>query len=143
MSERRGQPSNHKPDAVFEGRTPERPRTRYPDFGPTLAAEYLQQGGFPLSRATLRQWMVEGGLWRAAKPHPPRPRRPRLGELVQIDGSPRDRFEGRGPRCTPVAFIGDAASRVMAARLTRRNPASLSGWAARLCSGLHLSGGTL
>lgn len=42
----------------------------------------------------------------------------RLGELVQIDGSgsPHDWFEGRGPRCTLIAFIDDATSRVMAAR---------------------------
>jgi len=34
---------------------------------------------------------------------------------VQIDGSPHDWFEGRGPRCTLVAFIDDATSRVMQA----------------------------
>ena len=65
---------------------------------------------------------MEAGLWRAAKKkgrvHPPRPRRPRLGELVQIDGSPHDWFEGRGPRCTLIAFIDDATSRVMAACFT-------------------------
>lgn len=122
VSKRRGQPSNHKFDVVFKEQALDRLRTRYPDFGPTLAAEYLQQDGFPLSRETLRQWMIEGGLWRATKsrgkPHPPRPRRPRLGELVQIDGSPHDWFEGRGPRCTLIAFIDDATSRVMAACFT-------------------------
>jgi len=41
----------------------------------------------------------------------------RLGELVQIDGSLHDWFEGRGPRCCLIAFIDDATSRVMAARL--------------------------
>ncbi len=123
VSKRRGQPSNHKLDATFKEQALERLRTRYPGFGPTLAAEYLQQDGFPLSRETLRQWMIEGGLWRAAKPrgkpHPPRPRRPRLGELAQIDGSPHDWLEGRGPRCTLIAFIDDATSRVMAACFTR------------------------
>jgi len=34
---------------------------------------------------------------------------------VQIDGSPHDWFEGRGPRCTLIAFIDDATSRVMQA----------------------------
>lgn len=61
-------------------------------------------------------------MWRVAKQrgkhHPPRERRPRLGELVQIDGSPLDWFEGRGPRCTLIAFIDDATSRVMAACFT-------------------------
>lgn len=39
-----------------------------------------------------------------------------MGELIQIDGSPHDWFEGRGARCTLLAFIDDATSRVMAAR---------------------------
>lgn len=108
VSRRRGQPSNNRFGAAFKAQVLDRLRSRYPDFGPTLAAEYLQQDGFPLSRETLRQWMIEDGRWRVArprgKPHPPRPRRQRLGELVQIDGSPHDWFEGRGPRCTLIAF---------------------------------------
>ncbi len=43
-----------------------------------------------------------------------RQRRPRFGELVQIDGSPHDWFEGRGPRCTLIVFIDDATSRLTA-----------------------------
>lgn len=66
--------------------------------------------------------MVGEGLWRVAKQRgkvlPPRERRPRLGKLVQIDGSPHDWFEERGPRCTLIAFIDDATSRVMAACFT-------------------------
>ena len=45
-----------------------------------------------------------------------RERRPRFGELVQIDGSPHAWFEGRGPRCTLIVFIDDATSRLMALR---------------------------
>jgi hypothetical protein len=45
---------------------------------------------------------------------PVRQRRPRFGELVQIDGSPHDWFEGRGPRCTLIVFIDDATSRLTA-----------------------------
>ncbi len=41
-----------------------------------------------------------------------RQRRPRFGELVQIDGSPHDWFEGRGPRCALIVFIDDATSRL-------------------------------
>jgi hypothetical protein len=48
--------------------------------------------------------------------HPPRPRRARLGELIQIDGSPHAWFEDRGARCALIAFIDDATSRVMLAR---------------------------
>lgn len=43
-----------------------------------------------------------------------RQRRPRYGELVQIDGSPHAWFEDRGPRCTLIVFIDDATSRLMA-----------------------------
>src|SRR5690606_31554243 len=69
---------------------------------------------------TVRTLMRQAGLWRAKRRtvrfHPPRPRRPRYGELVQIDGSPHDWFEGRAPRCTLLVFVGDATSRILAAR---------------------------
>ncbi|MDO9325548.1 MAG: ISNCY family transposase, partial [Methanoregula sp.] len=40
---------------------------------------------------------------------------PRLGELIQIDGSPHDWFEGRGPQCTLILFIDDATNSPMCA----------------------------
>ena len=49
---------------------------------------------------------------RAKKIFQVRERRPRLGELIQIDGSPHDWFEGRGPRCTLIVFIDDATGRL-------------------------------
>jgi hypothetical protein len=36
-----------------------------------------------------------------------------LGELVQIDGSEHAWFEDRGQRCTLLAFVDDATSRLM------------------------------
>jgi hypothetical protein len=45
-----------------------------------------------------------------------RQRRARFGELIQIDGSPHDWFEGRAPRCTLIVFIDDATSRLTALR---------------------------
>lgn len=97
-------------------------RTHYPDFGPTLACEKLaERHGHRLSSETLRQWMIAEGLWqpkrrKSARIHQRRPRRPCRGELVQIDGSPHDWFEGRGPRCTLIVFIDDATSELMALR---------------------------
>ena len=97
-------------------------RERHRDFGPTLAAEKLAEAhGLPLSRETLRKWMIEDGLWRPmgrrkARVHQSRPRRPRVGELVQVDGSPHDWFEGRGPRRALIAFVDDATSRLTALR---------------------------
>ena len=115
VSRRRGRVSNRRFDAELKATVLARVSERYTDFGPTLAAEYLRSEGHVLSKETLRGWMIEAGLWRAARGrrqslHPPRPRRSRQGELVQIDGSPHDWFEGRGPRCTLIAFIDDATS---------------------------------
>src|SRR4051812_23692944 len=91
-SRRRGRPSNRRlPDAVREAALAAG-RGRYPDFGPTLAAEKLEElHDIRLSRETLRQWMSEAGLWlprraRRGSVHQPRHRRDCLGELVQIDG---------------------------------------------------------
>ena len=97
-------------------------RERYEDFSPTLAWEKLREvHGYGVSVETLRKWMAEEGLWRSRKRrgmrvHQSRPRRPALGELVQIDGSPHRWFEDRGPYCTLIVFIDDATSRLMALR---------------------------
>ena len=37
-----------------------------------------------------------------------------MGELVQLDGSHHDWFEGRGPRRVLMAYIDDASRRVLA-----------------------------
>ena len=80
-------------------------KTTYADFGPTFAAEkLLERQGLSVNRETLRQWMIEAGLWKgrsrkAARIHQSRERRPRFGELVQIDGSHHDWFEGRALAC--------------------------------------------
>ena len=95
-------------------------RGKYPDFGATLAAEKLRErDGIAVSRETVRRIQIDLGLSRAqrrrsARVHRPRERRPRFGELIQIDGSPHDWFEGRGPRCTLIVFIDDATSRLTA-----------------------------
>jgi hypothetical protein len=83
-----------------------------------LAAEKLREDhGIALGRETLRQWMIEAGLWRDRKQrkriHQPRPRRDCVGELVQIDGSEHWWFEDRGPQCTLLVFVDDATSRLM------------------------------
>ncbi len=97
-------------------------RTRYADFGPTLASEMLlEYHGYRISPETLRQWMMADQLWRPkrrrqARIHQRRPRRPCRGELVQIDGSPHDWFEGRAPACSLIVFIDDATSALLALR---------------------------
>src|SRR5258708_20155639 len=55
-------------------------RERYPDFGPTLAAEKLAElHDIHLARETVRQWMITAGVWeelpapRQAGYQPPHP----------------------------------------------------------------------
>ena len=92
---------------------------RYSDFGPTFAAEKLELcDGLKLNKETLRQWMIEAGMWKGrerknARIHQSRERRPRFGELIQIDGSHHDWFEGRAPKCCLLVFIDDATSKII------------------------------
>jgi hypothetical protein len=62
--------------------------------------------------------MIAEGLWKARKAkkvvvHQLRERRACFGELVQIDGSPHDWFEGRAERCTLLVFIDDATGKLL------------------------------
>ena len=115
----RGQPSSHRFPDDFRKRVMDTVREQYPDFGPTFAAEKLaQRDGLRLSRETLRKWMAEDGL-RKCKPRKARHRswrEPRQcrGEMLQIDGSIHDWFEGRGPKVVLVAAVDDATGHLYA-----------------------------
>lgn len=118
ISRQRGQPSNRKYTLAKIEAIKQLIETHYYDFGPKFAAEKLiELHGIKVSKETLRQWMIEWGLWKAKRKksvqlHPLRDRRPCFGELVQIDGSPHDWFEGRGPECCLLVAIDDATSRL-------------------------------
>ena len=122
VSWRRGKPANNALGEAVRAQALGLVRERYADFGPTLACEKLSEcHGLDLSVETLRQWMISEALWqpkrrRQARVHQRRARRPCFGELIQIDGSPHDWFEGRGPRCTLLVFIDDATSQLLALR---------------------------
>jgi transposase len=124
VSKRRGQPSNRRIPATQREHIVGLVRERYADFGPELAREYLaSEHGFTHSTETLRGWMIQDGLWSAkrrkvARIHSPRERRACRGELVQIDGSHHDWFEGRAPKCCLIAFIDDATGEVLGARFS-------------------------
>src|ERR1700723_2737245 len=119
VSRRRGRPSNRCYPTALRAEVIGIIRERYSDFGPTLAAEKLAElHGIVLARETVRQWMIAAGLWKDRRArlrpvHQPRYRRDCVGELVQIDGSEHWWFEGRGPQCTLLVYIDDAASRLM------------------------------
>jgi hypothetical protein len=62
--------------------------------------------------------MIAEQLWKARKAkkvvvHQLRARRACFGELVQIDGSPHDWFEGRAPACVLLVFIDDATGKLL------------------------------
>ncbi len=121
-SGRRGQPSNRRLALKTVSKVSTLIQAHYRDFGPTLAAEYLlEQHGIELSKETVRQIMIKAKLWRPqrgakARIYAARERRPRFGELIQIDGSSHAWFEERGPRCCLLVFIDDATSRITSLR---------------------------
>jgi transposase len=87
-------------------------------FGPTLAAEHLwTDHGMLVPVTTLTRWMRDAALWaraRRAKPrHQRRERKASFGELVQLDGSFHDWFEGRGPRPCVMTMVDDATSETL------------------------------
>lgn len=122
LSKKRGRPSNRRtpPDVLAQALA--LIGERYADFGPTLAREKLHEvHEIKLSVETVRQAMLGAGLWKARRgagirTHAIRERRARRGELIQIDGSPHDWFEGRAPRCCLLVFIDDATSELMGLR---------------------------
>jgi len=76
--------------------------TKYPDFGPTLAAEKLTElHSMSLSTQTIRMLMIGQGLWTVRHknsekfPHCWRARKDCFGEMQQYDGSYHNWFEGR------------------------------------------------
>jgi hypothetical protein len=90
-------------------------RQRYAGFGPTLAAEYLTKEGLVVDHETLRRWLLEEGLWEVSrgrhKHRQWRERKPCLGQMVQMDGSHHDWFEGRREKAVLMVMIDDATNR--------------------------------
>jgi len=108
----RGKRSNRKYGEEKKGEVVKRYRERYAGFGPTLAAEKLKKEGQGVDHETLRRWLLAEGLWekrrKRGKHRSWRARRGHFGELVQMDGSPHDWFEGRREPCCLMNMIDDA-----------------------------------
>jgi len=96
-------------------------KEKYVGFGPTLAYEKLiEDHNLNISVGSVRNIMIANGLWETKKYkqkriYQLRERRSRLGELVQMDGSPHDWFEGRSPKCTIIYCIDDATGKILSA----------------------------
>jgi len=111
----RGKPSNHCLDEQELQLALDLVAAHYTDFGPPLAAEKLaERHDIHLTRERLRQGMIARGVWhpkpRPAQPRPWRERKACFGQMVQMDASEHDWFEGRGERCELILMIDDATS---------------------------------
>ena len=119
VSKKRGKPSNNQLPQALRAQCMTLVREQYIDFGPTFASEKLREvHDLYISRESLRQWMIADEIWHPkrskVKVHKTRARRASYGDMIQIDGSPHDWFEGRGPYCSLLVFIDDATSTLMA-----------------------------
>ena len=88
---------------------------RYPDFGPTLAAEKLVEEGLGVDHETLRRWLIKAGRWQPGRKRPRhrawRERKASFGQMVQMDGSQHDWFEGRRAKAVLMVMVDDATNR--------------------------------
>jgi len=114
----RGRVSNRQRDPGERDSIVQRYREQYPGFGPTLASEKLLKEGYRIHRETLRLWLCEAGLWqkkRKRRKHRKwRERKAHRGEMVQMDGSPHDWFEGRGEEAVLMDMVDDATGNTVA-----------------------------
>ena len=114
----RGKKSNRPGNQSLKKRALARYKKMYGDYGPTLAAEYLAKDGLAAPVSTLRRWLMQAGLWtrqrRSRQHRRRRARKEHFGELVQMDGSHHDWFEGRRAEAVLMVMIDDATSRIWA-----------------------------
>jgi transposase len=118
----RGRPSRRRLPETMRTRILKLARTTYAGFNDHhLAEKLVEVEGFSLSRETLRRLLRSAGIGSPRKRRPPahrqrRPRSARQGELVQLDGSPHDWLEGRGPHLTALGMQDDATGKILVAQ---------------------------
>lgn len=117
ISQKRGKAGNHSLPITLKTKSLDLVKEHYLDFGPKLANEYLKnEHNINISNETLRLWMVKEGIWlpkvERKKLHLIRERRGSFGELIQVDGSHHDWFEGRRAPCVLMVMIDDATSMI-------------------------------
>ncbi|MDO8513248.1 MAG: ISNCY family transposase [bacterium] len=118
VNKSRGKPSNHRFADEFWTEIITLVKDKYADFGPTFASEKLQENHHILvNHESLRLKMINESLWtfkkRKAQARQMRERKECYGELVQLDGSVHAWFENKASKCTLIAFIDDATSRIV------------------------------
>jgi hypothetical protein len=109
----RGMPSHHRAEPEFKRRVLAVYPDRYPGFGPTLAAEKMEEyEGIVIHHETLRRWLIGDNQWQVGTKErvhrSKRTRRACFGELLQIDGSDHKWFGEDGPRTMLMVLVDDA-----------------------------------
>lgn len=118
----RGQPSPRRLPERVRQTVLRLARTTYAGFNDHHLCEKLcEVEGFSLSRETLRRFLRRAGVGSPRKRRAPAHRQRRLrsareGELIQLDGSPHDWLQGRGPRLTALGLQDDATGKILAAQ---------------------------
>ena len=140
MHRLRGRPSQGRLSPALRQRVRARYAQRYGDFGPTLAAEYLAaEDGVQVDHETLRRWLLAEGqrtVRRRRQAHRQwRERKACLGQMVPLDGSQHDWFEGRRAQAVLMVMVDDATHRLwaqfLAEETTRASYDVLEGWVRR------------
>lgn len=125
VSKKRGMPSNNRICEEVKQNILAITKERYFDFGPTFLKEKLfENHNINVSRETLRKWLIAENIWSTKSCNKKRVRQLRerrscFGELIQIDGSPHDWFEGRGDKCCLLVFIDDATGKIVHLRFEK------------------------
>jgi transposase len=94
---------------------------KYTGFNQQHFTEMLiEREGITVSRSTVRRILSKAGIHSPRRRRPPKHRKrreryPQEGMLLQIDGSPHDWLEERGPKFSLIAAIDDATGKVAGA----------------------------
>lgn len=116
----KGKKSPRKIRKAIRERIVELARGRFSNINDTHLSEILlREEKIRVSRPTLRRILREAGVPAKLKRRSPkhrsrRERKEAFGMMLQIDGSPHDWLEGRGPRLTLIGAKDDATSHVWA-----------------------------
>ena len=94
-------------------------KQNYPDFRPTFFCEKLSElHNIEISKETARKWLLSEGLWKRERKiklrKSLRERKPCFGEMLQLDGSKHDWFEGKRDKAVLMSFIDDATGMIYA-----------------------------
>ena len=117
----RGRPCQRKTKEKVVNRIVELAQGKYRDFNDHHLTEKLkEQEKIKLCREKVRQLLRAHGIAspkkrRGIKRRSRRERRASEGMMLQVDGSPHDWLQGRGPRLCLIGAIDDATSKVMGA----------------------------